>query len=360
MPRPKLYNTPEERQEAKRMHKRAYYARNKSTISAKMKDKYLARVDRDNTNPHKTSSNIMDKTSSDALKSLRKKLQGPLRKYLGGEPREVINKLLLDYLATGVSDRIRSAIGVVQDIFSELQDAEDDLSQQGKSGIGYTSACQATKDAKDMLLALEDVLSFILVNGIKLEELYMPDANRPKLYYAVQPKPSTKKKVVQTIAGFMAYLPNITILSTAPNCNIVQPKLSTKKKVVQAIAGFIKLQHATHTDIVYGFSKMAPPKWTSDEQEEWLKPYYEAFLVKQSEKCGNYRNFFADLYENWFEASPEPRPTGVTALGPMTLEELNEMKLAEDAQKVKLHNQFKNNFGATKAGRKAKAHKPLQ
>ncbi|KAG2056722.1 hypothetical protein BDR06DRAFT_1005636 [Suillus hirtellus] len=50
-----------------------------------------------------------------------------------------------------------------------------------------------------------------------------------------------------------------------------------KKKVVQAIAGFIKLQHATHTDIVYGFSK-------------------------------------------------------------------------------KLHNRFKNNFGATKAGRKAKAH----
>ncbi|KAG1893301.1 uncharacterized protein F5891DRAFT_985968 [Suillus fuscotomentosus] len=349
------------------MHKHAYYAHNKSTISAKMKDKYLARVDRDNTNPHKTSSNIMDKTSSDAPKSLRKKLQGPLRKYLGGEPQEVINELLLDYLATGVSDRIRSAIGVVQDIFSELQDAEDDLSQQGKSGIGYTSACQATKDAKDVLLALEDVLSFILVNGIKLEELYVPDANRPKLYYAVQPKPSMKKKVVQTIAGFMAYLPNITILSTAPNCNIVQPKLSTKKKVVQAIAGFIMLPILTlctasrsilaHAwDIIiyvqpsshYTCHIMAPPKWTSDEQEEWLKPYYEAFLVKQSEKC--------DLYENWFEAFPEPRPTGVTALGPMTLEELNEMKLAEDARKVKLHNRFKNNFGATKAGRKAKAH----
>ncbi|KAG1754155.1 P-loop containing nucleoside triphosphate hydrolase protein [Suillus lakei] len=44
--------------------------------------------------------------------------------------------------------------------------------------------------------------------------------NRPNLYYAVQPKPSTKKKVVQSIAGF------------------------------------VKSQHATHTGIVYGFSKL--------------------------------------------------------------------------------------------------------
>ncbi|KAG2086664.1 uncharacterized protein F5147DRAFT_791707 [Suillus discolor] len=35
----------------------------------------------------------------------------------------------------------------------------------------------------------------------------------------------------------------------------VQPKPSTKKKAVQAIAGFIKSQHATHTGIVHGFSK---------------------------------------------------------------------------------------------------------
>ncbi|KAG2343424.1 hypothetical protein BDR05DRAFT_297179 [Suillus weaverae] len=37
---------------------------------------------------------------------------------------------------------------------------------------------------------------------------------------------------------------------------VVQPKPSTKKKVVQAIAGFIKSQHTTHTSIVYGFSKL--------------------------------------------------------------------------------------------------------
>jgi hypothetical protein len=70
---------------------------------------------------------------------------------------------------------------------------------------------------------------------------------------------------------------------------------------------------------------------------------------------------------------PEPRPSGVTAFGPVTIEELKEMKSAEDVRKVvcpkpcdiwdsahtfcqKLHNCFKNNFGAMKAGRKAKAH----
>jgi len=44
--------------------------------------------------------------------------------------------------------------------------------------------------------------------------------NRPNLYYAVQPKPTTKKKAVQ------------------------------------AIAGFIKSQHGADTGIVYGFSKV--------------------------------------------------------------------------------------------------------
>ncbi|KAG1898421.1 uncharacterized protein F5891DRAFT_981828 [Suillus fuscotomentosus] len=38
-------------------------------------------------------------------------------------------------------------------------------------------------------------------------------------------------------------------------CLGLPPKPSTKKKVVQAIAGFIKSQHATHTGIVHGFLK---------------------------------------------------------------------------------------------------------
>ncbi|KAG2105030.1 uncharacterized protein F5147DRAFT_654225 [Suillus discolor] len=186
----------------------------------------------------------------------------------------------------------------------------------------HTSACQATKDAKDVLLALEDVLSFILVNGMKLEKLLLEGEELAEQ--------------LQNDYGLSAKHYHASILAHAWDIIIyVQPSRKFSSRF-------------TYQLIICVIS-MAPPKWTSDEQEEWLKPYYEAVPCKA-------KNFFVDLYENWFEAFPEPRLTGVTALGPMTLEELNEMKLAEDTRKVKLHNRFKNNFGATKAGRKAKAH----
>ncbi|KAG1823883.1 uncharacterized protein BJ212DRAFT_1296405 [Suillus subaureus] len=102
----------------------------------------------------------------------KSRFQGPLQKYLAGEPHKVIDELFHDYLATGVSDRIHSAVGVVEEIYHELQDVEEDLLWQEKNGIGYTRACDAMKGAKDVLLALEDILSFILVDGMKLEELY--------------------------------------------------------------------------------------------------------------------------------------------------------------------------------------------
>jgi hypothetical protein len=66
---------------------------------------------------------------------------------------------------------------------------------------------------------------------------------------------------------------------------------------------------------------MAPRKWTTSEQEVWLEPWYQKFAEKQSDKSRNHKNFFADLYERWFEAFPEPRPDHVTDLGPITLEE---------------------------------------
>ncbi|KAG2366764.1 P-loop containing nucleoside triphosphate hydrolase protein [Suillus spraguei] len=64
--------------------------------------------------------------------------------------------------------------------------------------------------------AIQDIRTRL---GLRDPLCLMQSFNRPNLYYAVQPKPSTKKKVVQ------------------------------------AIAGFVKSQHATHTGIVYGFSK---------------------------------------------------------------------------------------------------------
>ncbi|KAG2144654.1 uncharacterized protein EDB93DRAFT_1251522 [Suillus bovinus] len=97
---------------------------------------------------------------------------------------------------------------------------------------------------------------------------------------------------------------------------------------------------------------MAPPKWTTAEQEAWLQPWYEKYLGKQSEKCRNYSNFFADLNEHWFDAFPEPRPNNCTTVGPLTKEEMDS---AVDARKDKLYIRFKNNCGGSKAGRQAKA-----
>ncbi|KAG2122217.1 hypothetical protein DEU56DRAFT_76751 [Suillus clintonianus] len=121
-------------------------------------------------------------------------------------------------------------------------------------------------------------------------------------------------------------------------------------------------------------NSMAPPKWTSVEQEAWLQPWYEKFKVKQSEKHKNYKNFFADLNEQWFEEFPEPRPSHITQVGPLTLIEEAEMGVACDARKAvsigplgneqttqlihatkKLSTRFKNSLGSSKTGRKAKA-----
>lgn len=79
---------------------------------------------------------------------------------------------------------------------------------------------------------------------------------------------------------------------------------------------------------------MAPPKWTSVEQEAWLQPWYEKFKAKQSEKNKNYKNFFADLSEQWFEEFLEPRPGHIMQVGPLTSMEEAEMGVVRDARKA--------------------------
>ena len=80
-------------------------------------------------------------------------------------------------------------------------------------------------------------------------------------------------------------------------------------------------------------NQMAPPKWTTAEQEAWLQPWYEKYLERQSDKSKNYKNFFADLNEQWFDAFPEPRPCDITAFGPLTKEETEKAEKAVDKRK---------------------------
>ncbi|KAG1759998.1 hypothetical protein EDD22DRAFT_955376 [Suillus occidentalis] len=99
---------------------------------------------------------------------------------------------------------------------------------------------------------------------------------------------------------------------------------------------------------------MAPQKWTSPKQEEWLSPWYEKYHAKQSDKAKNWANFFTDLLGEWLEQFLEPRPATLPVIGPLTMDEITIMDQAEADRKKKLENHFKNSIGATKTGRQAK------
>ncbi|KAG2743090.1 hypothetical protein P692DRAFT_20747370 [Suillus brevipes Sb2] len=100
---------------------------------------------------------------------------------------------------------------------------------------------------------------------------------------------------------------------------------------------------------------MAPKKWTTPEQEEWLQPWYSKYKETSVGKSKNYTNFFCSLNEAWLDEFPEPRPSTITAYGPLTEEVKKIMDTAEKSRTNKLYNHFKNIIGSTKAGRQAKA-----
>ncbi|KAG1801197.1 uncharacterized protein BJ212DRAFT_1487736 [Suillus subaureus] len=100
---------------------------------------------------------------------------------------------------------------------------------------------------------------------------------------------------------------------------------------------------------------MAPQKWTSSKQEEWLSPWYEKYCKKQSDKAKNWANFFTNLVGEWLEVFPEPRPTTLPLIGPLTRDKIIVMDQAEADRKKKLENCFKNSLGAIKTGRQARA-----
>ena len=98
--------------------------------------------------------------------------QDRLTTYLGGEPRNIIDGLFHEYLKTRSSEKLRVAVGVTEEIFLETRKVEDDLLMQGGIGKRYAEACLATKYAKSVLLALEDVLCDVLMDSTDLQQKY--------------------------------------------------------------------------------------------------------------------------------------------------------------------------------------------
>ncbi|KAG1855590.1 hypothetical protein F4604DRAFT_1932220 [Suillus subluteus] len=100
---------------------------------------------------------------------------------------------------------------------------------------------------------------------------------------------------------------------------------------------------------------MAPKKWTTPEQEEWLQPWYSKYKETLIGKSKNYTNFFCNLNEAWLDEFPKPRPSTVMSYGPLTEEEKKIMDAAEKSCTNKFYNRFKNSMGSTRAGQQVKA-----
>lgn len=80
---------------------------------------------------------------------------------------------MLEYLETKSSEKLRAVIGVIDEIFVETRQVENDLLVQGIStGKRYAKASLATKTVKGVLSALEDVLCDVLVDDTDLREKY--------------------------------------------------------------------------------------------------------------------------------------------------------------------------------------------
>jgi phytoene/squalene synthetase len=92
--------------------------------------------------------------------------------YLGGPPHETLDTLYTGYLETRCSDDIRDVMGIVQEILQELKEIEDSMSGGRATDRRYTNAQDDTKQAADVLLALEDLFSCVMVQDMDLRQQY--------------------------------------------------------------------------------------------------------------------------------------------------------------------------------------------
>ncbi|KAG1876067.1 hypothetical protein C8R48DRAFT_768906 [Suillus tomentosus] len=92
---------------------------------------------------------------------------------------------------------------------------------------------------------------------------------------------------------------------------------------------------------------MAPRSWLSGEQQAFVLTYHESFL--ECKKNGNYTNFWPPFFEKWEEKWPiilEEEPVNEE----MKLEEIAK---ARNALQTRLTVKLRNDFGNSKAGRRA-------
>ncbi|KAG2132160.1 hypothetical protein BD769DRAFT_1666154 [Suillus cothurnatus] len=171
MGRPKLYNTPEECQEAKRMHRRTHYARNKAAISARLKVKYWENKAQDapvfpskkvngDINHHMIDpyDNQGSQHVSCHQKTKSANKRDCLSRYLDGPPAQVIDALVRDHLKTGDLDGLKGTLSALEVIVEELHNTEQHI--LGRKGVSpkFLKASDASKEAKEVIRAVEDIM----------------------------------------------------------------------------------------------------------------------------------------------------------------------------------------------------------
>lgn len=115
---------------------------------------------------------------------------------------------------------------------------------------------------------------------------------------------------------------------------------------------------------------MAPQRWTTNEQEEFLVPWYKEYMETTMKKK-QYSIFFANLSEEWFQRFPEQTALFGDTNIPLTKEQQLQLNAAVKKRKdvstqmgiimsyspwhKQLKNRFKNLFGSSKVGWQSKA-----
>ncbi|KAF8430756.1 hypothetical protein L210DRAFT_3508174 [Boletus edulis BED1] len=171
MGRPKLYKTSEEKKEAIRANRRAYYARNKNLISAKMKVKYQERASKQGTGSMLGAMDV-GATPFKSPKAPRKhNLTTRLQEYLGMSGCDAVERLYQQFLETRCLGSICTTISSLEDIVQNYRATEQDILQKDGVGPHFQEATEASHEAASILSAIEDLFCCAILDITELEEI---------------------------------------------------------------------------------------------------------------------------------------------------------------------------------------------
>ncbi|KAG6373516.1 hypothetical protein JVT61DRAFT_6154 [Boletus reticuloceps] len=163
---PKLFNTPEEKREAVRANKCAYYTRNKIHISAKLKASHTGIKTLLTKRPDSQSSSISNHPSSSDRTDDR------LQQHLGMLLQAFLERQYMDLVKTGNLMPIQAAISSLEQIVQELLDDLQQVLEDHRAGEDWKIASWQVQHANSVLNALQDLFCHASIDLWGLQEVY--------------------------------------------------------------------------------------------------------------------------------------------------------------------------------------------